>query len=45
MEYEAKLHKLTYEVDDHLMPGKNSLKVEIEDMLENTSVYEATLIN
>ncbi len=44
MEYDAKFHKLKYEVDDHLMPGKNSLKIEVEDMLENTSVYEATLI-
>lgn len=43
MEYEPKEKLLTYEIDDHLLPGKNIFELEVEDLLGNKSVYSATL--
>ena len=45
MEYDAKFNKLTYDVDEHLKPGMNTIKIVAEDMLQNKSTLELRLIN
>lgn len=45
MEYDPKINMLIYEVDERLKEGKNTIRVEVEDMLKNKSEYSAVVIN
>ncbi len=44
MEYDAKKQLLTYNYDNRLLKGQNIFKLQIEDMLGNEKIYEATLV-
>jgi hypothetical protein len=44
LEYDPKNDMLIYDIDDRLVPGKNTLLVEVTDGKNNKSFFAATLI-
>jgi hypothetical protein len=44
MEYDAKNNVLIYNIDDHLLPGQNTLLLEVRDGKSNRAYYSARLI-
>jgi len=43
MEWDAKSNLLIYRIDEHFVPGKNILTLEVEDGVGNVSKYEVIL--
>lgn len=42
-DYDPKKKLLTYQIDDHIKKGHNSLKVIVTDMVGNETIYETSL--
>ena len=44
MEYDPKKNRLTYTFDEHIKKGENDFKLVVKDLLDNETIYEATII-